>query len=83
LEHWRQLNLAPAFVRFAQIVDPLSASMPLLLHNWREIVDIWIGASESSDDEGLCALLECASRILLLPLHVLKIVNQLTTEDGS
>lgn len=32
--------------------------MPLLLHNWHEIVDLWVVQLESADDEGLRALLE-------------------------
>jgi U3 small nucleolar RNA-associated protein 20 len=58
LDHWRQLNLAPGFIRFANKADSLSASMPMLLHNWREIIDLWVGALETSDDEGMRALLE-------------------------
>ena len=33
--------------------------MPLLLHNWKEIVGLWLGALGKSDDEGLKAILEC------------------------
>ena len=51
LLHWQELNLAPAFLKFARDADPLSASMPLLLHNWKEIVELWFGALEESDDE--------------------------------
>ncbi|KAF8975897.1 hypothetical protein BDQ17DRAFT_1175241, partial [Cyathus striatus] len=58
LDQWRQLNLAPSFIRFAHKVDPLSATMPLLLHNWREIIELWIVEMEASDDEGLRALLK-------------------------
>jgi hypothetical protein len=32
--------------------------MPLLLHNWREVVDLWLEALEVADEEGLRALLE-------------------------
>jgi U3 small nucleolar RNA-associated protein 20 len=32
--------------------------MPLLLHNWREVVDLWIEAVDVGDDESLGALLE-------------------------
>ncbi len=32
--------------------------MPLLLHNWKEIVNLWIEATQLADDEGLKALLE-------------------------
>lgn len=59
LLHWQELNLAPAFLKFARDADPLSASMPLLLHNWKEVVELWLGALEESDDEGLRAILEC------------------------
>ena len=58
LLHWQELNLAPAFLKFARDADPLSASMPLLLHNWKEVVELWFGALEESDDEGLRAILE-------------------------
>jgi hypothetical protein len=33
--------------------------MPLLLHNWREIMELWVAALDDSDDEGLRAVLEC------------------------
>lgn len=58
LDHWRQLNLAPSFIKFANKADPLSASMPLLLHNWKDICILWLEAFESADDEGFRALLE-------------------------
>ena len=32
--------------------------MPLLLHNWRAVVDLWVEAIDAADDEGLKALLE-------------------------
>ncbi|KAG2115669.1 armadillo-type protein [Suillus cothurnatus] len=41
LQQWRQLNLSPAFVQFANKVDSLSISMPILLHNWKEIIALW------------------------------------------
>jgi U3 small nucleolar RNA-associated protein 20 len=59
LEHWRQLNLSPAFVKFAGRADGLSASMPLLVHNWKEILELWLEAIKDADDEALRALLEC------------------------
>lgn len=71
LDHWRQLNLSPAFLRFAGQADPLSASMPLLLHNWREITDLWTAALDASDDEALRALLEYVSSNLYIALDVL------------
>jgi hypothetical protein len=32
--------------------------MPLLLHNWSGVLDLWIEAVEVRDDESLGALLE-------------------------
>lgn len=58
LNHWRELNLTHAFSQFTREVQPLSASMPLLLHNWQEVVKIWMAAVETADDEGLKPLLE-------------------------
>ncbi|KAM5545238.1 hypothetical protein V8D89_001349 [Ganoderma adspersum] len=63
LLHWQELNLAPAFLKFARDADPLSASMPLLLHNWKEIVELWFGALEESDDEGLRAILDLFQKL--------------------
>ncbi|KAJ7494717.1 hypothetical protein B0H11DRAFT_1717135 [Mycena galericulata] len=63
LEHWKQLNLAPGFIKFAHRAGPLSASMPLLLHNWQEIMQLWVVALDESDDEGLLAVLECVPSI--------------------
>ncbi|KAG1832881.1 hypothetical protein DFJ58DRAFT_870204, partial [Suillus subalutaceus] len=60
LQQWRQLNLSPAFIQFANKVDSLSISMPILLHNWKEIITLWNGALDASDNEALIALLECA-----------------------
>ncbi|KAK0200950.1 hypothetical protein DFS33DRAFT_1090914 [Desarmillaria ectypa] len=58
LSHWRQLNLSPSFIAFANKASSLSASLPLLLHNWREVVELWISALKNSDDEGFKALLD-------------------------
>ncbi|KAI0359462.1 hypothetical protein OH77DRAFT_1472682 [Trametes cingulata] len=63
LLHWQELNLAPAFLKFARDADMLSASMPLLVHNWKEIVDLWLGALDKSDDEGLKALLDLFQKL--------------------
>ncbi|KAF8622933.1 hypothetical protein AX15_006611 [Amanita polypyramis BW_CC] len=63
LEHWRQLNLAPSFLDFAKKVDPLCLSMPLLLHNWREIVKLWVEAVSVADNEGLKALLDLLQKL--------------------
>ncbi|KAI1787133.1 hypothetical protein LXA43DRAFT_1098524 [Ganoderma leucocontextum] len=66
LLHWQELNLAPAFLKFARDADLQSASMPLPLHDWREVVELWFGALEESDDEGLRAILECVPPFSLL-----------------
>jgi U3 small nucleolar RNA-associated protein 20 len=58
LEHWQQLNLSPAFLKFARQAGPLSASLPLLLHHWKDVLRLWIEAKDASDDEGLKAILE-------------------------
>ncbi|KAI0667028.1 hypothetical protein C8Q78DRAFT_412634 [Trametes maxima] len=63
LLQWQELNLAPAFLKFARDADPLSASMPLLLHNWKEVVELWLEALGKSDDEGLKALLDLFQKL--------------------
>ncbi|KAG6897519.1 hypothetical protein C0992_000745 [Termitomyces sp. T32_za158] len=63
LDHWRQLNLAPSFIKFANKTDGLSASMPLLLHNWKDIYDLWIEAFEIADEEGLRVLLDLLQKM--------------------
>ncbi|KAF9479084.1 hypothetical protein BDN70DRAFT_879151 [Pholiota conissans] len=63
LDHWRQLNLAPSFIQFANKADGLSASMPLLLHNWRDIHALWEEAYKAADDEGLRALLDLLQKM--------------------
>ncbi|TBU52202.1 hypothetical protein BD310DRAFT_784738, partial [Dichomitus squalens] len=63
LLHWQDLNLAPAFLKFARDADPLSASMPLLLHNWKEILEQWFEALAKSDDEGLRAILDLFQKL--------------------
>ncbi|KAL4079019.1 armadillo-type protein [Scleroderma citrinum] len=63
LQQWRQLSLSPAFVLFANRADPLSASMPLLLHNWTDIVDLWQLALDSADDEALRPLLDLLQKL--------------------
>ncbi|KAH7929562.1 hypothetical protein BV22DRAFT_1191955 [Leucogyrophana mollusca] len=63
LQEWRQLNLSPAFLHFASKADPLAISMPLLLHNWKEIVELWKGALDVSDDEAMKALLDLLQKL--------------------
>ncbi|KAG1774596.1 hypothetical protein EV702DRAFT_1123142 [Suillus placidus] len=63
LQQWRQLNLSPTFVQFANKVDSLSISMPILLHNWNDIIDLWKGALDASDNEALIALLDLLNKL--------------------
>lgn len=37
--------------------------MPILLHNWKDIIDLWKGALDASDNEALIALLECVPQL--------------------
>lgn len=37
--------------------------MPMLLLNWKEIVDLWIRTVKDSDEEGLVPLFECVSNL--------------------
>ncbi|KAL0061427.1 U3 snoRNP protein [Marasmius tenuissimus] len=63
LVHWQQLNLSPSYINFVRKAGPISASLPLLLHNWNEVVDLWLEALGSSDDEGLKALLDLIEKL--------------------
>ncbi|KAI0782968.1 armadillo-type protein [Abortiporus biennis] len=63
LEHWRELNLSPAFIQFASKADALSASLPLLLHNWQQIIELWMGAISAADDEALKAVLDLLQKL--------------------
>ncbi|KAF8623398.1 hypothetical protein AX17_007436 [Amanita inopinata Kibby_2008] len=63
LDHWRQLNLSPGFLNFANKAEQLCLSMPLLLHNWKEIINLWIEAMGLVDDEGLRALLDLLQKL--------------------
>ncbi|KAI0692147.1 hypothetical protein BC835DRAFT_84320 [Cytidiella melzeri] len=58
LQDWRELSLAPAFIRFANKTSGLSASISLLLHHWKEIIDLWLETVAGADDEALKPLLE-------------------------
>ncbi|KAF8305376.1 hypothetical protein DL93DRAFT_356267 [Clavulina sp. PMI_390] len=64
-----QLNLAPAFVKFAERATKLSESMPLLIHNWKEIVGYWTecireGVSANDQGEAVKPLLELMKSLL-------------------
>ncbi|KAI5120165.1 hypothetical protein M0805_008432 [Coniferiporia weirii] len=64
LSHWMQLNLSPTFIQFAQKAFPLSQSLPLLVHSWREITDLWLEYAEKSDDEALKALFDLMQKLV-------------------
>ncbi|KAG6382181.1 armadillo-type protein [Boletus reticuloceps] len=88
LQQWKQLNLSPSFIRFAQRADPLSLSMPLLLHNWRDIVELWMAAVDAADDEGLRTLLDLLQKLAhdlrttLSPVYADLLAKLLTTLSG-
>ncbi|TFY83749.1 hypothetical protein EWM64_g255 [Hericium alpestre] len=63
LENWRQLNLSLAFVRFAGQADSLSASMPLLLLHWKDIIALWLSCVDGADDEALKALFDLMQKL--------------------
>ncbi|KAJ3554433.1 hypothetical protein NM688_g3115 [Phlebia brevispora] len=63
LQHWRELNLAPVFLSFARRAENLAASMPLLVHHWKEVLELWLEAVGSADDEGLKALLDLFQKL--------------------
>ncbi|KAG8958312.1 U3 snoRNP protein [Tulasnella sp. 419] len=58
IEHWKQLNLAPSFLKYANRVQRMSASMPLLLLNWEEIVKLWIETVCDCEEDALRPLLD-------------------------
>ncbi|KAF9258369.1 hypothetical protein L218DRAFT_1080452 [Marasmius fiardii PR-910] len=64
LIHWQQLNLSPSYLTFAKKAAPISASLPLLLHNWKDVVELWLEALSSSNDEGLKALLDLIQKMV-------------------
>ncbi|KAF8589508.1 hypothetical protein K439DRAFT_362878 [Ramaria rubella] len=64
LDHWRQLNLSSAFLRFSTQAHNLSASVPLLLHHFEEIVDLWINVTKQADDDTLRALLDLLQKLV-------------------
>lgn len=59
-----QLNLSPSFISFAQKALPLSQSLALLVHSWREVKDLWVDCAKKSDDEALRALFEYVYALL-------------------
>lgn len=64
LDHWKQLNLSPAFLQYAKKTEQLAASLPLLLHNWQLVVDLWIEAMAEADLESKQPLLDLMQKLL-------------------
>ncbi|CAE6436707.1 unnamed protein product [Rhizoctonia solani] len=64
LEQWRQLNLSPNFVSFANKAASLSGSMAMLLHHWEEVVTLWLDATGASDDDGLKPMIELSTCLI-------------------
>ncbi|CAE6338688.1 unnamed protein product [Rhizoctonia solani] len=64
LEQWRQLNLSPKFISFANKADSLSGSMAILLHHWEELASLWVETVHASDDEGLKPMIELSTCLM-------------------
>ncbi|EFJ49017.1 hypothetical protein VOLCADRAFT_104545 [Volvox carteri f. nagariensis] len=86
LAHWRELNSAAHFLQAAAEVQPLSQSLPLLLHHKDDIFRILLGSLEPSARLSLPALLDLLSRLArdlqqqflpLLPKAIRRIVQLL------
>ncbi|KLO12558.1 hypothetical protein SCHPADRAFT_853762 [Schizopora paradoxa] len=65
LSHWTQLNLSPTFLAFSKNVFPLAQSLPLLVHHWKEVLEIWLGHIETADDEARKALFDLLQNLIL------------------
>ncbi|GJE97349.1 DRIM domain-containing protein [Phanerochaete sordida] len=63
LGEWRELNLTPAFLEFANKSEGLAASMALLVHHWKEVVELWLAAMDKADEEALKALLDLLQKL--------------------
>ncbi|KAG8862294.1 U3 snoRNP protein [Tulasnella sp. 330] len=84
LSTWRELNLAATHLSFSRRVEPMCRSMALLLHNWEEIVDMWMESLSAAEEEALQPLLDMMNnlthdlRTTLLPKYPL-ILSSLTS----
>ncbi|KAG9038346.1 U3 snoRNP protein [Tulasnella sp. JGI-2019a] len=84
LSTWRELNLAATHLAFSRGVEPMCRSMALLLHNWEEIVDMWVESLTGAEDEAVQPLLDMMNnlahdlRTTLLPKYPL-ILSSLTS----
>ncbi|GJJ08423.1 hypothetical protein Clacol_002639 [Clathrus columnatus] len=64
LDHWRQLDLSPVFVEFADKVYPLSSNVALLLHHSKDIVDFWLEAMSKASDDTIKTLFDLLQKLL-------------------
>ncbi|KAG8824346.1 U3 snoRNP protein, partial [Serendipita sp. 399] len=64
LDHWKQLNLSPSFLRYVKVSEPLSSTLALLLHHWEEVVDLWVDAMKDGDLESKQPLLDLMQKLL-------------------
>ncbi|KAG9124195.1 U3 snoRNP protein [Ceratobasidium sp. 392] len=64
LDQWRQLNLSPSFLAFANKVDNLSGSFAMLLHHWEEIIRLWSDTVASADEEAFKPLIELSTCLI-------------------
>ncbi|KAL5498462.1 UTP20 [Sanghuangporus vaninii] len=64
LSHWMQLNLSPSFISFAQKVSPLSQSLALLVHSWREVTELWLSCVRGAEDGAMKALLDLLQKLV-------------------
>ncbi|EJT96886.1 hypothetical protein DACRYDRAFT_119713 [Dacryopinax primogenitus] len=64
LASWRELNLTLSFTEFADEIDPLTKSMNLLLHNWQQVIGIWINAFKKAELDALQALSDLLSKLI-------------------
>ncbi|KIY44003.1 hypothetical protein FISHEDRAFT_52592 [Fistulina hepatica ATCC 64428] len=63
LDGWSQLNLSPSFIQFSKAATPLCQSLPLLILNWHEVVDLWLDAISDTDEEGTKVLLDLLQKL--------------------
>lgn len=64
LSHWMQLNLSPSFISFSRNALPLSQSLALLVHSWKEVTELWLDCIRKSDDEAKKALLDLLQKLV-------------------
>ena len=56
--HWVELNLSTSFTDFVQECQPLCLSLPLIIHNQQQIIDLLLKYIELKDEHSLESLLE-------------------------